>query len=527
MKSKLLNSAALIFLIFLLTNISNFSATLSESLDYYFRSIKNGDFASARNFWHSNALKRADRLNIQYNNIPLKIDCASPAILYMEQIQNEIVNWEIGECREIEENFQVCDAAFITGGDTLIQPYYIEYDNNNARLIKSQDVFARDWAIVQTDYVRIHYNDSSLINEYAVKELDHFIDDASEVLEISSGRMELLRSEKIDYYLCNVDDFENITGHHAHGLYVIPSDAIITRHLPHRHELAHFLINYKLETLDLFTIPLLQEGFATAIGGRWEKSNDVILQLGYHLHSQNLIHLDSMLTRDDFYRSGPADMTYPMGGLLVNMIIDELGMKNFLVIYRSLSGTGEEVAGIDSETIKTTIAGAFGWEWTEFLDHFSSYVNKYNSIGITIVDSLPSEEPYFTTEDDYVVHKIWNENETYIIEISSDLILTTFNIFFIDKNSDISPEYRSTLFKDMLADYNSFSGQRYGIISITSDLGVYDFYTNELLAKYIPDFYGSHYRRGADRTHIIFAIDKSLLKKDISEYSIKINWTGT
>ena len=69
---------------------------------------------------------------------------------------------------------------------------------------------------------------------------------------------------------------ELLTGHDAHGMTNFQFDAIISRHLPHTHELVHMLYNFAQEDLPLFTLPVLQEGLACCLGGRWGKSPDVI-----------------------------------------------------------------------------------------------------------------------------------------------------------------------------------------------------------------------------------------------------------
>ncbi|NIP43245.1 MAG: hypothetical protein GWO41_04455, partial [candidate division Zixibacteria bacterium] len=165
-----------------------------------------------------------------------------------------------------------------------------------------------------------------------------------------------LQKEKIDYYLCTKEDLKNITGYDAHGLAYLSADAIITRHLPHPHEMTHLIINYTLDSVPLYTLPFMQEGLACMCGGRWGKSPEVINQLGSAILKNNLCNLDDILTLQGFNVTvGMPDISYPVSSLFVGYLIETMGMRDFKRLYLDLSGSSEGIDDYSKECVISKI----------------------------------------------------------------------------------------------------------------------------------------------------------------------------
>ncbi|MGH8015866.1 MAG: hypothetical protein ACREBV_06715, partial [Candidatus Zixiibacteriota bacterium] len=57
-------------------------------LGSYFDMLVSGNYESATYFWNRQAQDRSAKFGIQYDKIPLKIDCASPVIQNLSLMKN-------------------------------------------------------------------------------------------------------------------------------------------------------------------------------------------------------------------------------------------------------------------------------------------------------------------------------------------------------------------------------------------------------------------------------------------------------
>ena len=55
-----------------------------EALAQYFDLLVTGNLESASGLWTKAAIERSSRFGIEYSDIPLKIDCASPLVRNLE-----------------------------------------------------------------------------------------------------------------------------------------------------------------------------------------------------------------------------------------------------------------------------------------------------------------------------------------------------------------------------------------------------------------------------------------------------------
>ena len=156
-----------------------------------------------------------------------------------------------------------------------------EFIFKKTKMISKPSYYAEDWECVNSKYFVFHTSSRSLLNQYSISRLDSFVEHMLEVLQCGTDEIQKLQKEKIHYYLCKDEsEIQKLTGYSARGLYYLSSDIIISTFNCHYHELCHLLINYKIKSNRLYTLPLLQEGFAVAFGGRGGKEPNVILNRG-------------------------------------------------------------------------------------------------------------------------------------------------------------------------------------------------------------------------------------------------------
>ena len=339
-----------------------------------------------------------------------------------------------------------------------------EFVFHNSKMISKPTYYSRDWVRLKSKYFVFHTSDSSLLNEYSINRLDSFVENMLELLNCSDGEIRKLKDEKIHYFLCQ-DDSEiiNLTGYSARGLYYIANDFIISTFNSHFHEISHLLINYKIKSLSLFTQPLLQEGFAVALGGRGGKEPNVILDMGSFLVKSNFLDYKMLLSKATFYQYN-ASMSYPVAGLYVRFLIKSIGIEKYLELYTKYSSSNDEIdkVSISSDDLPASI------EWENYYKNFDS-----NLISISIID-----------QKDFPV--IVNENEEFSIYANDCAYLIKIKNTIGIKSKDII-NYNSTLFTELFPN-SIYKGEKYIISANAEEVSIYNLLTNNLVAKYVQGF---------------------------------------
>ncbi|MGB8320657.1 MAG: hypothetical protein WCE54_21170, partial [Ignavibacteriaceae bacterium] len=362
-------------------------------------------------------------------------------------------------------------------------------------LVSSPFYFGRKWLKEESKFFIFHISNPLLFNHYAEEKLDNFVDKICNVLKLSNDRVEKLKDNKIHYYLCSdTGEIKSFTGYEARGLYYLPYDYIISTFNCHYHEILHLLINYKLKTLSLYTLPLLQEGFAVAFGGRGGKEPDVILEMGAFLATSNFLNYNFLLSKQDFNHYD-ATMTYPLAGLYNKFLIDKLGIDKYINLYKKYSGTETKIEKL--KIIPDDLPPAE--EWVHYLKNYSDS----NSIKIGIPVSKTFKE----------IDKVKNiftisENQSYYLFLIKDTLLLS--------PAETMNNYRSKLFHELLPD-KIYNGEEYAVIADSNEISVYNFYSNNLIAKYVRSFTWLNKKVPHINNLYQFLIEKNIFDKPLNE----------
>lgn len=456
-----------------------------ETVNEYIDLVASGNYESAMQFWTPESLERSNRFGIEYIDVPLKIDCASPIVrnpslginLPPNPVHNETV-LDTGDYKRY--TFEV-----LAGTETFTHYYFARQIDNYHWLTFPQDYYCRDWPVKQTKYFDIHYQPGveKYLNPVALEEADRFIEKLAGAIGLSFEDMKRLQEQKIRYFFCESDQMiYYITGYKGKGFYDLPSDDIVSAFFPHFHELTHFMINFKLKQLPLYTVPLFREGAAVQFGGRWGKAPRSMLTLGGYLYKEGVVWLDSILTMSDFEKSAGSDLGYPVAGLFVGYLIEKKGADTFLDLYRDMSGSFEKVNSLTLLAIQSMIAEKIGAsDWKEVSDDFNRYVMDW-------LDQNCGIYPGGTEKGDEIL-----KSGNIVLTKDGDWLTITAtyptgqlpngNILF-GLDSALGVE-ASSLFDEQYPHDVEFNRYRYGVRFDQFEAGVYDYATNQLLAKYI------------------------------------------
>lgn len=335
--------------------------------------------------------------------------------------------------------------SFYFKGDSLTTPY---------------QYYSRDWKEFVTKYLRVRASDPRMFPATAARQLDSFVDSLIVLLQLDEEKAAMLQQQKLDYLLCvDTDEIEKVSGFNTRGLAILATDRIITTFPLHKHEVAHLLINLALPEPPLFMHPFMQEGFATAVGGRGGKTPEVIHEIGIFLQKSAFMTVDEIRKRKDFQNSD-ASLSYPLSGVYNTFLLQQWPIDRYLKFYQSLGSTTSKAVPhkvyIDSLPPEAL---------------FEEFINKASAKQtVRFPDALP-EKPSLL---DAHWGKVWEDGEDYIFSIRGGIQLTPPN----PVRNLLSSEFRA-IFPDV-----RYGGQQFFLEVTKGEVKLFNFYTANLDAFY-------------------------------------------
>lgn len=379
-----------------------------------------------------------------------------------EEIQAGILTgkykYEIKEL-PVEDGFT--EVTFIVPDINFSRVFYFR-----GGFVTNSSYFSRKWLSKESKYFRFSIEEPKYFNDYCIERLNDFVNMIADTLGFTITEKRVLEKQKIGYIFCaDENGVEKITGFKAKGMAMLGSDEVVTSYQTHFHEVAHILINYKLKTLGLYTLPFFMEGFAVAVGGRGGMAPRVVTDLGYYLEKSGILTYDSILTNDGFYNND-ASMSYAVAGLYNAFMLSELGGEKYLELYKKANGNIEFIKNISLNSLDLLPTT----KWNSFLEDY----NKTPSV-------------YFDKIDTNTLFDGGNMGSIDILK-NGYIKFTMPQYIFVDfLNNRISKsQYTSKLF---LTEFPKDSSKweyefQYGVFADSVSLKVIDFYNDELLFNY-------------------------------------------
>ena len=483
----------------------------------YFDLLVSGNQESAMYLWTPAVLDRAQRLGIQYEGIPLKVDCSSPVVRNIPLMRNYL-HPPVKAIMNLDSNYCQLHYSQVVEGELIKHNYYAYYDGRYYWLTYPQDFYSATWPISQSQYFNIHADPAARrqLNPVVLDEADDFIERIADSLEISDDDLKHLAAGKIEYIYCGSDSIvHEMTGFRIKGMYDLATDDIVSAFFPHYHEIVHLLINYKLRTLPLYTQPIMREGIAVYYGGRWGKAPSALLDLGAFLYREKIVDLDSLLTIREFEANSSADIAYPVAGLFVSYLMSNMEREAFWTLYGELSGDFNFVYGMTRMQIMDRLAISLNLtDWSAVLDGFDAYITDVISDRVPVLPGTLADASLLAESEDY---RVLTDDDWLCFEFTRPTgTAVTGNLLFgkderlIGGGSELHlKQYQETI---------PFEGYRYGIRYDQYEVGLYDYATDHLLAKYIWGITPSdeYFDEETNRVTVRFRnglIDTDLLKK--------------
>jgi hypothetical protein len=375
----------------------------------------------------------------------------------------------------------------LTPGDDLLEKRWIFRDG---KLTSSILYKVRSWKQVDSAHFRFFISDDSTFHPANITALESFLTETASLLGFSDADMDRLAKEKIYYCFCSSEEeIQDLTGFVARGMYILSHDIIVSTYSAHLHELAHLLINYKLQRPHLYTHPMLLEGFAVTVGGRGGKVPSILGQLGLFLHRSGWIAMDDLLDTQGFRREN-ASLSYPASATYNRFLLESLGPADYLELYGRHGG--DEFAIVNLEIPQAELPSDEGWQ------RFLSAQGNEGAIGSGAGGLNLVGEP--------VAFHPLPGGEHYGFSVPT-LTLAT--------EGESPAEYRSFLFEELVNDH-PYRGERFLIRASSEEVGIYDLFTNTMIAHYSLAFSESAKAIPIHDDRYLFHVDRSLFPEGIA-----------
>lgn len=431
------------------------SVSLSQSISQKFFDALLYDKDNISDYINKDALTRSRALGITYTGVREK------ALLTYElpqKMQEDIVSGK--HKLEITES---TEGKYSVVGITIPGYNYAKIYYFDEGFIPPSEYMTRQWTKQESRYFKFRLEEPKYFNDYCIQRLDDFVDKMADTLGFTMEEREHLAKEKILYTFC-VDEkgVERITGFRSKGMALLANEEIVTAYQTHFHEVAHILINYKLKTLGLFTLPFFMEGFAVAMGGRGGMASEVATDVGSYLQQTNFLTYDSIFTNEQFY-SNDLNMSYAISGLYNKFLINELGIKKYLELYRKANGDLKHVSSITEEQID--LLGR---------DKFDAFLGKYNDQKIIYADGNDTLGTYIDTS---------LSNGSFILTGDYIKFFVKDKISIVSRDLFNSEAYYSRRFAELYKTDKECL-YKYCITTSKESVDIYNLYNDELIYSY-------------------------------------------
>lgn len=235
--------------------------------------------------------------------------------------------------------------------------------------------FTAGWTVHERPGLQVIASDPERVHALGLDTLAAFVDSCLARLEAPTRVRRELRRQPIRYYLCaDASEVHFLTGTATEGLALLEHRAVVTKWLPHEHELVHVLAHMTVGGDATAYEPFLQEGLATWWGGRGGEAPRVLLRAADHLLDTSGERLPNLLGRQRTQLfSDPTRAAYAVSGRLVQYLVETGGLRRFLRLYRLLGGDLDTVVERPPEWVLLQVEGTYDTTWNRLLAGFDDW----------------------------------------------------------------------------------------------------------------------------------------------------------
>ncbi len=343
----------------------------------YLAAVVAGDTVAASSCWRASDVAGAARLGTACRDLPLKVDGDSP--LWWARSGAPAAPPPFRRLAPVAAGDGTVTVSLVVGdrADTTRFDYHLARDHGAWRLASPVALAAEAAGDpVEGRFVRLHGvgaapgRPATAAGRALLATLDSCVVAMLDRLGAGADLRTRLETGKLGYLLLPPADVARLAGAPTVGVANLQQDVVVTSHPCHAHELAHLVVNAWLRRAPAFMLPLLQEGVAVQLGGRWGRHPRVLERVGRTAIDAGWVALDDLLERDAF-GGLPADLSYAPAGVFAGHVLDTFGTEGLRRACLAASGTLPEVAGWGRDVIRQRLADALTSDWGAIAEGFA------------------------------------------------------------------------------------------------------------------------------------------------------------
>jgi len=503
------------------------SQDVKQLMSSYIDALIEEDYDRAAQFWHPEYVKTCRRLGITYRDVPYKYDCMSPLLQSMDEIRSGDASWTTTPTMLDPEHHKIILKIY-TPERTVSHDYFFQQDSTGTYLIPRFWLYLNNLNVVSTRYVDVFYRNESQLNDFALFDLDRFLEQTLTSLGASNEMLKTLEEQRMEYFLAeSQNEVSELVGVPSHGMFFLPSDIVISHYLPDYHELTLFAISYTQNDLGLYAEPFIRRGLACMLGGRFGQNRDVMPQIASFTLANDIFSLEDILTASDFHEKvGSIDFSYPLSLGLVETLIEKYNISGALKLLSDLSGSMSDVATWTADDVKAVITSFTGKTWSEIETYAKEEISA---------DPFPNLKPGASSGTGVTVFE--SGTVEYLVEITLDsgwysVKVTPYSpetriegaVVISGPTGNTHKEFKSFLWQEQFPQ-EPYIDELYCIRYDPDEVGIYDYLTNRLVAKYVSSFDDSN--RLVNEGSISFSFKENVLRDHIGSYRCRILGTGS
>ncbi len=447
------------------------------------------DAAEKNELIHPRAYQSAQRLGIHYPSRPDKFWLLYP--IDETVIARFLDKEEAPRFEMVSDDGEYQVSRFLFPKDSLKLRFYWK----DGQLIAPVDYYTRDWQVIKTRYFQFRISDPSRYHPYAAAQLDSFVEEMLERLHVPEEERRRLEKRKIVYCLArDADEVQQLSSFPVRGVYLLGNDYIVSFFNCHRHEVAHLLINYALKNAPLYVYPFLQEGFASAWGGRGDQAPAVIGDVGVFLETSGFLSYRQLFNVGNF-RSLDPSLSYPVAAVYNRFLMSRWGTKAYLEFYTAHS------AAKDAALPPVTPA-----ELPEEAAFKTFLKETAQQVQISAFPEKPPGKPLIEAH----WGAVWADSLFYYFRLRGSIRL---------RPEHPHPGFVSAEFREVFPDLR-YSGEQY-VLSVSEDeVKLFNFYTAVLQAFYARGLSTAPWPIRSDDGMYQFRLRRETLPENLAEFIV-------
>jgi hypothetical protein len=296
-------------------------------------------------------------------------------------------------------------------------------DESVARLLDLLPSLEGEWALFETPMLRLLAADPGVVHPAALSSMASTLEKLLAIFDRDGSLRRDLERFPIRYiHGLTRPELSFLAGIETDGMALWGPRIVLSRRLPHAHELVHIVAHLAMSSPEIANVdPLLREGVATYLGGARGRAPEVVLALGDSYLDMGLGDPTELLVPDRFFHA-PTDPSihYATAARFVQFLVEAEGWARFGEIYQLLAATDRGVAARPDASKRLQFAGVYQRPFRQLWLDFHAWRRSHPVAGVEA--AIPPPGPAdLELESDGRQLRLWRGENEWTVQLRAEL----------------------------------------------------------------------------------------------------------